>query len=105
MFGALPAHGLYVRHVEGLTLRNVRLRVEQADARPAAVFDDVKDLQLDGLRPASGSAVALHLNDVVGATVDSSRPIGDGRGTLRVSGARSKEIHVSEDSLLDVTRN
>jgi hypothetical protein len=69
------------------------------------VFDDVKDLQLDGLRPASGSAVALHLNDVVGATVDSSRPIGDGRGTLRVSGARSKEIHVSEDSLLDVTRN
>jgi polygalacturonase len=105
MFGALPTHGLYVRHVEGLTLRNVRLRVDQADARPAAVFDDVKDLQLDALRPASGSAVALHLHDVVGATVDSTRPVGDGRGTLRVSGARSKQIHVSEDSLLDVTRN
>jgi polygalacturonase len=44
MFGALPAHGLYVRHVRGLTLRNVRLMVETPDARPPLVLDDVKDL-------------------------------------------------------------
>ena len=102
MFGALPAHGLYVRHVEGLTLRNVRLRVDKADARPAAVFDDVKDLQMDSVRPAASSSAAMQLNDVVGAVIDSSRPIGEGRGTLRVSGPRSKLIHVSEDSLLDI---
>jgi hypothetical protein len=83
----------------------VRLRVDKSDARPAAVFDDVKDLQLDGVRPAGDSPVALHLNDVVGAVVDSTRPVGEARGTLRVSGARSKLIHVSEDSLLDVRRN
>jgi polygalacturonase len=41
MFGALPAHGLYVRHVRGLTLRNVRLLTDAPDARPPQVLDDV----------------------------------------------------------------
>jgi polygalacturonase len=50
MFGPLPAHGLYVRHVEGLTLRNVRLSVATPDSRPAAVFDDVVGLGLEGVR-------------------------------------------------------
>jgi polygalacturonase len=42
MFGALPASGLYVRHVRGLTLRNVRLLTETPDARPPLVIDDVE---------------------------------------------------------------
>jgi polygalacturonase len=42
MFGPLPASGLYVRHVRGLAMRNVRLLVEDPDARPALVTDDVK---------------------------------------------------------------
>jgi polygalacturonase len=41
MFGTLPAYGLYVRHVRGLSMRNVRLSVEAADGRPAFVLDDV----------------------------------------------------------------
>jgi polygalacturonase len=41
MFGPLPAYGLYVRHVRGLTLRNVRLSVEAPDARPGLVTSDV----------------------------------------------------------------
>ncbi|RAK58945.1 glycoside hydrolase family 28 protein [Phenylobacterium hankyongense] len=42
MFGPLPAHGLYVRHVRGLTLRNVRLMTEEPDARPSLVTEDVE---------------------------------------------------------------
>jgi polygalacturonase len=42
MFGALPASGLYVRHVRGLTLRNVRLLTEAPDARPPLVTEDVE---------------------------------------------------------------
>ncbi len=41
MFGPLPAHGLYIRHVDGLTLRNVRFSVVTPDSRPAVVLDDV----------------------------------------------------------------
>jgi polygalacturonase len=102
MFGPLPVHGLYIRHAEGVTLRNVRLRVGASDARPAAMFDDVRDLQLDGVRPGGGSKVALHLNDVAGAVIDSTRPIGTDAGAVRVTGSRSERIHISSDSLVTV---
>jgi hypothetical protein len=41
MFGPLPASVLYVRHVDGLTLVDVRLRVTARDVRPSLVLDDV----------------------------------------------------------------
>lgn len=41
MFGELPAWGIYARHVEGLTLKNVRLTCVEPDYRPALVLDDV----------------------------------------------------------------
>ena len=44
MFGELPAWALYVRHVKGLTLRNVRFSLRDTDFRPATVFDDVEDV-------------------------------------------------------------
>ncbi len=53
MFGILPAYGLYCRHVSGLTLRDIRVCCEKPDRRPAAVFDDVQDLLLNGLRAQS----------------------------------------------------
>jgi polygalacturonase len=61
MFGVLPAYGVWARHVEGLTLRNVRLRWEQADARPPMLFDDVADLAVDSFTtgtPGSASPAA-----------------------------------------------
>lgn len=48
MFGELPSWGLYVRHVTGLKMKNVRLSVRDHDFRPAYVFDDVKALNIDG---------------------------------------------------------
>ncbi len=50
MFGELPAWGCYVRHVEGLTMRNIKLKIKQDDYRPALVFDDVKGLSIEGLK-------------------------------------------------------
>lgn len=47
MFGELPAWGLYVRHAEGITLRDFRVRIRKPDYRPAFVFDDVKGLKLE----------------------------------------------------------
>jgi polygalacturonase len=47
MFGELPVWGLYVRHVKGLTLKNVSLKFKNNDFRAACVFDDVTDLKLE----------------------------------------------------------
>lgn len=67
MFGVLPAYGFYCRHVDGLTLRDVDVRWEQDDHRPALVCDDVQNLRVTGLegqavRDANIPFVAL--NDV-----------------------------------------
>lgn len=49
MFGELPAWGFYVRHVRGLTMEDIRLSIDEADYRPAMVFDDVQDLMIKHL--------------------------------------------------------
>lgn len=54
MFGTLPAYGLYCRHVAGLTLRDVTLEHETAEARPAIVCEDVQGLRIEGLEPPGG---------------------------------------------------
>lgn len=44
MFGELPAWGLYVRHVDGLTLNNVTGTILAPDYREAVVTEDVDNL-------------------------------------------------------------
>lgn len=46
MFGEIPAWGFYVRHVEGLTMKNIKMTLVKPDYRPAAIFDDVTGLKL-----------------------------------------------------------
>lgn len=47
MFGELPAWAFYVRHVDGLNLKNSSVKTIRKDYRPAFVFDDVAGLNLD----------------------------------------------------------
>jgi Pectate lyase superfamily protein len=60
----LPAWGMYVRHVASLNLSNVRLGVEQKDARPAIILDGVDALDIDNLRWPSGTRRPMVLKDV-----------------------------------------
>ncbi len=56
-FHPIPAWGLYLRHVRGLTLRDVHLGLENADARPPVFTDDVAGMRIDELH-AEGSPLA-----------------------------------------------
>ena len=63
MFGELPAWGFYVRHVDGLKMKNVCLQARKKDFRPAIVFDEVKDLNLETVKTSKAndrSPVVLH---------------------------------------------
>jgi polygalacturonase len=47
MFGELPSWGFYVRHVDGLIMKNVNVFLMDAmDYRPAMIFDDVTSLTM-----------------------------------------------------------
>lgn len=74
MFGVLPAWGLYARYVKGLRLENVALEVAGKDYRAAAVFDSVRDLELDRFAiHSAGKEPPLVLHNVSGARVARSR--------------------------------
>ena len=65
MFGELPCWGFYVRHVKGLTFKNVAVRYLREDFRTVCIFNDVEGLQLDALRiPAVKEMPAVLLQDV-----------------------------------------
>jgi len=48
-FGELPAWGFFLRHARGVTMRDVHLRLEGSDVRPAILCDDVEKFRFDGV--------------------------------------------------------
>jgi hypothetical protein len=105
MFGVLPAFGFYARHAEALSLANIQLRWEKEDLRPAMVFDDIRDLTVDGFRTDTGSGAAplIWMNNVADALVRGARA-GAARLFLRVSGADSRGIALVGNDLSRVER-
>jgi Glycosyl hydrolases family 28 len=61
MFGELPAWGFYVRHVAGIKMKNIKLSYEKYDFRPAMVFDDVKEVYLEGIQIPTGKELPIIL--------------------------------------------
>jgi polygalacturonase len=53
MFGELPAWGFYVRHVNGLAMKNIKLKYEHDDFRPALVFDESNKMSLQKIHVAT----------------------------------------------------
>jgi hypothetical protein len=49
MFQELPAWGFYVRHAKNIKMKNITLKLEDRDFRPAFVFDDVDGLAMEGI--------------------------------------------------------
>lgn len=48
-WGILPAYGLYARHVENLTLKDIRISCKVEDKRHPLVLDDVENALLSGI--------------------------------------------------------
>jgi len=71
MWGELPAWGMYVRHANGITFRDVRFETAQADFRPAIVADGVVALEFHQINLGAGSGEPLIvLKDSPDAKVD-----------------------------------
>lgn len=71
MFGELPAWGFYVRHVDGLSLKNIKLTLKDEDFRPAFVFDSVTDLKMENtLLKGYGNQPQIILKDVSEVDID-----------------------------------
>lgn len=96
--GAVPCHGIYARHVDGLTVQGMQVRPAKPDARPAIVCDDVSDLTLADLK-LQGQAVPasmIRLQNVRDGFVYNCRVTGT--CPTFVNGEDSTNVHVSDNN-------
>ncbi|MGB8648500.1 MAG: glycosyl hydrolase family 28 protein [Anaerolineae bacterium] len=99
MFGRLPAYGIYLRHVQGVTLEDVTLDTATRDLRPALVGEDVQDLELANLRATgTGSVALLRLRDARQVYLHGCRPLNDVALFLSVEGS-SQDILLQANDL------
>jgi len=106
MFGRLPAHGFYVRHVDGLRLRNIDISATKTEARPVIVCDDVANLEIDGLRSTStiGSLPTIKLIQTRRAMLRNCVAPPKTAIFLAVEGGQSERIVLMSSDLTDATR-
>ena len=85
LFGELPAWGFYLRHADGVKMKNVTISYREADFRPAMVMDDVKGIDMDGVTiPAAIEMPVLFLNKTSGVTFKNLKlPVSEEKGILR----------------------
>jgi polygalacturonase len=107
IFGHLPAHGLYARHVTGLRLRNIEFIAVPGEARPALVCDDVSALDVDSLRstPIAGDAPAVRLIQTSDAFLRGCRAPANCNTYLEVAGDRSNRIVLMSSDLSAAKKN
>jgi polygalacturonase len=101
MFGRLPSYGLYCRHVSGLRVRGIEFRAVASESRPAIVCEDVKSLDIDGLRTAavaSGQPVVKLVQTRDALLRGCSAPAG-AKLFLEVQGAQSQRIVLTGSDL------
>jgi polygalacturonase len=105
MFGALPAYGLYCRHVRGLSLNRVAFRTATPDARPALTAEDVEGLSvsnLSGSVPPAASPL-MDFRNIRRSRIRETQAAAATQPLLRLSGAGTRDIAVQSDQESDPT--
>jgi hypothetical protein len=76
MFGTMPSHGFYIRHVKGIELSNIEIETVKPDARPVFVMNDVDGVDLFRIKaPRVPDVPACVLTNVRNFTVSASKPL------------------------------
>lgn len=101
MFGDLPAWGLYCRHIKGLKMNNVKLALTAPDARHSLIFDDVEELDIDGLdcQWTPGAAAMARLTQTRQALIRGCRPNAPAGTFLRIEGKEAGGIALMGNDL------
>ena len=68
MFGKLSTYGLFIRHAENITLKNIEFYLKNNDKRPALYLGDIKDGKVINLQADIDAATPLiygnNINDI-----------------------------------------
>jgi hypothetical protein len=85
MFGELPAWGFYIRHADGIKIKNMVLTCNGSDFRPAFIADDVKGLSLNKLSiPQVKTQPVIILNKVNWPELNGIKIPGNSKQNIRI---------------------
>ena len=80
MFGTLPAFGFFVRHAQGIAMRDIVITTMTPDSRPPLALHDVRGMSLDHVEATRGGAGPFAaLREVSDLTVRNVAGVEDGR--------------------------
>jgi len=86
MFGELPTWGLYIRHVKGITLKNIKLVNKKKDYRTALLVDGTQKADLQNLSVVGATSLpVLFFND--------TKPLA--LGNIKIPGNRNQTIKIN----------
>jgi polygalacturonase len=78
MFGEMPAYGFLIRHVRGLQISDMNLRLLKEDARAPFIISDAKSIDFNHLQMDRATSVpSFILNDVEDFSLRQSYPLKD----------------------------
>ncbi len=78
MFGTMPSHGFYIRHVKGIQLSDIEIRTAQDDQRPAFYLDQVEGADFYRIRtPRVAGVPEFVLNKVSDFSVHDCNGVAD----------------------------
>lgn len=85
MFGELPAWGLYVRHVKGITLKNIKLINKKKDYRASLLVDDAQKVALQNFSVEGATSLPiLFFNDVKPLVLNNIKAPGKRNQTIKI---------------------
>ena len=105
MHNPLPSYGFYCRHVKGVRFRNINVRCEESDERPALICDDVEGLEVDRFmgQSLSGGSPMIVQRDVRRALIRGCQIAEETNAFLRLEGKNEQITVVGNDLSLAKT--
>jgi polygalacturonase len=85
---AIPAYGLWARHVQGLQLKNVVFTIKNNDMRPAIIVEDGKDIEItkSSLPAGDGGEAVIRLENVVDSLIEKNESVGNANAFVKQEG-------------------
>ena len=97
MFGYLPSYGLFIRHAENITLKNIELHLKTDDLRPPLYIEDIENgLFSDIKADINASVVFIHANNVKNIFIRNPWPGNPCNSVIEIKGEQSKSIRLSD---------